>query len=943
LLDFLHYLVLGLGPGALYALLAVGVVLIYRGSGVVNFGLGGFALVGAAVYMELLGTGVGKAGAAVIAVLAAACLGVVVQVLVLHPIRHASPLARIVATLGVAAALDFGGQHVYGNITLNVPGFLPSGAVHIGSVVAGEDRFWILGIAVVVTAALWAAYRFSRFGIATTAIAENPRASASLGWSPMVLAILNWAFGGAVAGFAGVLLVPIIGFSPDGFSLLVVPALAAAVLAVFRSFGLALISGLVIGILESESILLNVKHPHALFGVVPTVGLDSVVPFLVVLIVLLVRGRPLPLRGELTDRLPALGNPIPRWPVIIVVFVLVALSIFAFPSGWAAAVTLSAVVALIALSVVVITGYAGQLSLAQFGLAGIGALVSSRLAAVAGLGFVPAGLVGIASAVIVGFLVAIPASRVRGVNLAVITLSLGVVITDAVLANTDWNGGAITGTVVPTPAIAGFQLGSVNNPDRWAMLCLIVLVLCCLGVSNLRRGRSGRRLIAVRDNERAAASLGVSVVTAKLYAFGVGAGLAGLAGVLLAFQYPNVDFSQYTPLQSIQIVLLSVIGGIGYVAGSVVAGIGIIGGVAQNLLNHLADTAGWFGFVLAVGFLVAVVVHPDGMADRFSVLFRRAGRALTSPLASRAAARRGRAGAAAPGPGRPGAPVPAGGAAAGTPAAPARGPSLKVRPKTLEVRDLTVRFGGVVALENVSFQVAAGTTLGLIGPNGAGKTTLVDAVCGFLPRYGGQVLLDGKRIDRLRASRRVRRGVTRSFQSLELFEDLTIADNLRIAADRGRRREYFYDLFAPRRQPLPEVAMAACEAFGLAGVLDKRPGELAYAERRAAAIARAVAAEPSVLLLDEPAAGLDPQARRELEELIRRLADGFGMAVVLIEHDVGMIMRTCDEVIALNFGRPFSRGKPEQVRRDPQLVQAYLGSAAADEPSHLPAYEEESR
>ena len=930
--ESLRFLVLGLGPGALYALLAVGVVLIYRGSGVVNFGLGGFALVGAAVYMELLGTGVGKGGAAVIAVLASACLGVVVQVLILHPIRHASPLASIVATLGVAAALDFGGQQVFGSTTLNVPGFLPSRAVRIGSVVAGEDRFWILGIAVVVTVGLWAVYRFSRFGIATTAIAENPRASASLGWSPMLLAVLNWAFGGAVAGFAGVLLVPIVGFSPDGFSLLVVPALAAAVLATFRSFGLALVSGLVIGILESEATLVNIKHPATLFGVVPTVGLSSVVPFLVVLIVLVVRGRPLPLRGELTDRLPALGNAVPRWPVIIVVFVLVALSVFTFPSGWAGAVSISAVVALIALSVVVITGYAGQLSLAQYGLAGVAALVSSRVAAAGGLSFVPAGLVGIASAVIVGLLVAIPASRVRGVNLAVITLSLGVVITDAVLANTDWNGGAITGTVVPTPTIAGFPLSSVNNPDRWAMLCLIVLVLCCLGVSNLRRGRSGRRLIAVRDNERAAASLGVNIVGAKLYALGVGAGLAGLAGVLLAFQYPNVDFSQYTPLASIQVILLTVIGGIGYVAGAIVAGVGITGGAAQNLLNHLANTAGWFGFVLSVLFLVAVVVHPDGVADRFSELFRRAGRVLVSPLRSRVV-RRGQAGdGAAPGPGR-----------TGTPAPGAPGVSLTVRPKTLEIRDLTVRFGGVVALEKVSFRVAAGTTLGLIGPNGAGKTTLVDAVCGFLPRYGGQVLLDGKRIDRLRASRRVRHGLTRSFQSLELFEDLTIADNLRIAADRGRRRDLFFDVFAPRRQPLPEVALAACEAFGLLGVLGKRPGELAYAERRAAAIARAVAAEPSVLLLDEPAAGLDPPARRRLEELIRRLADGFGMAVVLIEHDVGMIMRTCDEVIALNFGRPFSRGTPEQVRRDPQLIQAFLGSAAAGEPGGLPAYEEGSR
>jgi ABC-type branched-subunit amino acid transport system ATPase component/ABC-type branched-subunit amino acid transport system permease subunit len=935
LTDFFHYLLLGLGPGALYAVLAVGVVLIYRGSGVVNLGLGGFALVGAAVYMELEDTGVGKGGAAVAAVLAAACLGVVVQVLVLHPIRHASPLARIVATLGVAAALDFGGQQVYGDITLNVPGFLPSRPVSVGGVTVGEDSFWVLGIAVVLTGVLWGVYRFSRFGIATTAVAENPRASASLGWSPGILAVANWALGGAVAGFAGVLLVAIIGFSPDGFSLLIVPALAAAVLAVFRSFGLALVSGLVIGILESESTLVNVEHPSSLLGIWPTTGLDSVVPFLVVLVVLFVRGRPLPLRGELADRLPALGNAVPRWPVIVVVFALAAVSVFTLSSSWVAALSLSAVVALIALSVVVITGYAGQLSLAQFGLAGIAALVSSRLADVAGLGFVPAGLVGIASAVVVGFLVAIPASRVRGVNLAVITLSLSVVITNAVLANPDWNGGAITGTVVPTPSIAGFTLSSVENPDRWAMLCLIVLLLCSLGVSNLRRGRSGRRLIAVRDNERAAASLGVSIVSAKLYAFGVGAGLAGLAGVLLAFQYPNVDFSQYTPLQSIQVVLLTVIGGVGYVAGAIVAGAGITGGAVQDLLNNAVNTAGWFGFILAMLFLVAVVVHPDGIADRFSALFRQGWHGLVSLLRSRGAFGRRQSGGAASRPG---------GAEAGVPAqALAAGVALKVQPKTLEVRDLTVRFGGVVALDHVSFRVAPGTTLGLIGPNGAGKTTLVDAVCGFLPRYGGQVLLDGKRIDRLNASRRVRRGLTRSFQSLELFEDLTIADNLRIAADQGRRRDLLFDVFVPRRQPLPQAAVAACEAFGLSGVLGKRPGELAYAERRAAAIARAVAAEPSVLLLDEPAAGLDPQARQELEGLIRQLAGGFGMAVVLIEHDVGMIMRTCDEVVALNFGKPFSQGKPEEVRRDPQLVAAYLGPAAAAEAGLQVAEEEGSR
>jgi ABC-type branched-subunit amino acid transport system ATPase component/ABC-type branched-subunit amino acid transport system permease subunit len=931
LTNFLHFLLLGLGPGALYALLAVGIVLIYRGSGVVNLGLGGFALVGASVYMELLNDGAGKPEAVVLAVFASAALGVVVQLLVLNPIRHASPLARIVATLGVAAALDLGGRQVYGAITQNVVGFLPTSPVHIGSVVVGEDRFYIVGIAIVLSAGLWSVYRYSKFGIATTAIAENPRASASLGWSPMVLATANWAFGGALAGFAGVLLVPILGFSSDGFSLLIVPALAAAVLAGFQSFLGALLGGLLIGVLESETVVLRLNHPNTLLGFIPTVGLDSVVPFVVVLAVLLFRGRPLPLRGELADRLPALGSAIPRWPVLVVVIGGVTVSIFAFSTSWVAAVTLSVIVALLALSIVVITGYAGQLSLAQYGLAGVGALVSSRLADAGGLGFVPSALIGIAAVVLVGMLVALPASRVRGVHLAVITLSFGVVISNAVLANTDWNGGAIRGTIVPTPTIAGLRVGSVSNPSRWAVLCLVILVGSCLAVSNLRCGRAGRRLIAVRDNERAAASLGVNVFAAKVYAFGVGAALAGFAGVLMAFQYPNVDFSGYTPLQSIQLVLLAVIGGLGFIVGAIVAGIGISGGVAQNLLDHIAQTSGWFGFVLALLFLVAIVVHPDGIADRFSSLIGDVGRR-SKALLQRRTEHAERASFSPRGRIR----VATIHVADDSRSRGSKSAAAKIVPaKTLEVRDLTVRFGGVVALENVSFEVTAGTTLGLIGPNGAGKTTLVDAVCGFHRNYGGQVLIDGKQIDRLRASRRVRLGMTRSFQSLELFEDLTIADNLRIAADAGRRRDFFYDLLWPRREPLPEAAITACEAFGLLDVLDKRPGELAYAQRRAAAIARAVAAQPSILLLDEPAAGLDPVARRELEILIRQLASDFGMAVLLIEHDVGMIMRTCDEVLALDFGKPIARGTPEEVRTNPRLITAYLGADVPDDPAEL--------
>jgi ABC-type branched-subunit amino acid transport system ATPase component/branched-subunit amino acid ABC-type transport system permease component len=897
--DVVRFTLLGLGPGGIYALLAMGVVLVYRGSGVVNFGAGGFALVGSAIYYELhvrLGTPL----TILIAVASTAILGVVVQLAILYPMRASSPLARVVATLGVTAALEFGAKWIYGTRSRFVESFLPSDGVQIGDVVVGADRLYILGLTALVTLVLWTSYRYATFGIATTAVAENPRATSCLGWSPTRIAAVNWALGGALAGLAGVLLVPILGFAPTTFTLLIVPALAVAVVARFRSFPIALAGGLVIGILESLGTLVSTEHPGKLLGVIPTFGLASSVPFFVIIIVMVARGRALPLRGELTDRLPRLGTGVPRWPVLAVVIVLVGASVVALSTSWVSSVSISATVALVGISVVVVTGYAGQLSLAQFALAGIGALVSSRLADAGGLPFLLSGIIGVVVAVGVGLIVALPAVRVRGVNLAVVTLALAVVISSAVLSNTDWNGGAIRGTRVPDPTVFGVNVQSVKHPERWAFVCIAVLILACLVVSNMRRGRSGRRLIAVRDNERAAASLGVNVFIAKLYAFAVGAALAGMGGVLLAFRNTSVDFSQFTPFRSIEILLLSVIGGIGFIGGGIVAGTAVLGGVAEHIIGNIASVGDGFRFILSLMFLRAIVGYPDGFTEHFS-------RNVVQRLARLVNRLRHR-----------------GQTAQGIEAR--RSPVEPVEPMQLEVRDLLVQFGGVRAVDGVSFNVAPGEVFGLIGPNGAGKTTVVDALTGFLRQYRGEVRLNGERIDGLTASQRATSGLTRSFQSLELFEDLSVADNLRIAADDGRGVHLFKDLMYPRTQRLGGTAATVIDEFELGEVLDRLPSELSYAQRRTVAIARAVATTPSVLLLDEPAAGLDATARVELEHLIRRLAEDWKMAVLLIEHDVAMVMRTCDRVMALNFGRTIAAGLPDEVRRHPDVIAAYLGT-----------------
>ena len=532
-------------------------------------------------------------------------------------------------------------------------------------------------------------------------------------------------------------------------------------------------------------------------------------------------------------------------------------------------------------------------------------------------------------------------------------------------------------------------------------------MLAALVVVNLRRGQVGRRMIAVRGNENAAASLGISVVRVKAYAFAVASGLAALGGGLIAFASPRLVFeSSFPRLRNIEIVLLSVIGGIGYVGGAITAGAGAVGGMAEHVIALVVDTKGLWRLISAALLVLFVIFRSDGATAYLIRDFRAVTRSAMSTLMAATAAcfaislaavhtvwtedgMRGTdfdrvsigrivllAGlvAAVVGARSTNKMVPAAASVAagvvaigmmtrlgddldldgtwqwaifgcvlalilaGTVVArlilEREGPEqidlttldsvTAVEPKTLTLEGVTVAFGNVVALSDASLAVRPGQVTGLIGPNGAGKTTLVEATTGFVESQGA-IKLDGQDITKLSATKRSQLGIARSFQSLELFEDMTVLDNIRTAADAGSIAPYFTDLFWPRTPQLTESALAAIEEFELADVLHEKPGELPYAKRRTVAIARALAAGPSVILLDEPAAGLDYASTGELERLIRRLADDWGMAVLLIEHDVGLVMRTCDRITALDFGQVIAEGTPDEVSQSAAVIASYLG------------------
>jgi sulfate-transporting ATPase len=900
--DILRFAILGLGAGAVYAVTALGIVLVYRGSGVVNFAHGAIGMVGAFVFYDLREDGTDTWLAWVVAIALGMVLGAGINLVLMRLLRRAPVISRLIATLGVFTVL-FAWQHdEHGDTGKIVAKLLPVDAVEVlPDISIGKDRLILLAFGIVVTVVLTLVYRFTKFGLATSAVAESRRATAAQGISPDVVATANWMCGSALAVAAAVLVVNITGLQVTGLTLLIVPALAAALVGGFRSFPLTLLGGLLIGVLQAEVSWLQTYLTEQRGEPVTLAGWAESVPFLLIILVLVAFGRALPLRGELLARPPEIGTGRVR-PTVVVPVVIggVLLVSMAFSTNVVESVTTSAALGSIVLSLVVVTGYTGQLSLAQFALAGMGAWIAAALVANEGFSFELAVLCGVLGAIPVGVLVGLPSLRTRGVNLAVATLGLALVIQAQVLANSARTGG-LEGLTIGTPSLFGLDLDSLHHPERYALFAAGCFLVLALMVTNLRRGRAGGRLVAVRSNERAAAALGISVFGAKLYAFGVAAAIAAVGGIVIIFRNPTAVFiPEFSVFQSIFVVVYAVIGGVGYVLGAVIGGIFSPGGFSTKLMggNLPGDEQRvYLGIIL----LLVLVLRPNGVASIADWVTRRLRR---------------------------------------TPKAVEELPDATVEPveaKTLTIRGLGVRFGGVQAVSDVSLELRPGEVVGLIGPNGAGKTTLIDAVTGFT-RARGEVLLDDVRIDGWSARRRACAGVGRSFQSLELFESLTVRENLRVASEDRDRRAYLLDLVWPRRPPLAPAAVIAVREFGLDADLDRRPEELAYGRRRLVAIARAVATRPSVLLLDEPAAGLDDDESGELGELIRRLADEWGIAVLLVEHDVGLVMRVCDRVVVLDEGERIAAGTPDEVRRDPSVVAAYLGEpVAAEDASTEPA------
>ncbi|MGH2939688.1 MAG: ABC transporter permease subunit [Solirubrobacterales bacterium] len=907
--EVIRFALLGLGIGATYALASQGLIIVYRGSGVLNFALGAIGMVGAYVWWELtVNQGWAFFPGMIAGVAAAAAVGALIHLLIMRPLRQAAPLVRVIATLGVLITIQAIAVLRYTSSSKLVPSDLPTDIVHIhDTIVISADRLILLGIAVGLTLILWVFYRFSRFGLATSAVAESERSASALGLSPDTIATVNWALGCGLAGLAAILIVPIVTLQPAVLTNLVLAATAAALVAGFRSFPIALVVGLLVGIAQTE-----------VTRYVAQTGVGTAIPFVLIVIWLIVRGQALPLRDYLLQRLPTIGsgriNPGGLGIGSLVAVILLTTT----PPIWIDAITVTICIGVILMSIVVLTGYTGQLSLAQFAFAGFGAYVAGRLLATTGMPLIVGVLIGVVATIPLGLLFGLPAVRTRGINLAIVTLGLGSAVELVLFGNADFTGG-FGGTQIGEQVLFGLNINAAAHPTRYGLVALGCLILVGLIVGNLRRGRSGRRLIAVRTNERAAAALGISVAGAKLYAFAVAAAIAGLGGILLAFRSTSIDYAEFTSFTSITMVAYAMIGGIGYLFGPVIGATLAPGAFSERLLNSIDGGIGkYISLIGGVSLVVMVLLNQNGIVKeqiaQIAFIRRKLG-PLIPFLAPKSKGKRE---------------LPR----------PVAAQREKVAPMTLEVRNLTVKYGGTTAVDDVSLTVRPGKVIGLIGPNGAGKTSLIDAVTGFTRMASGSRLqLDELDIGRMSATRRARLGLSRSFQSLELFEDSTVLENLRAASDPRDIGSYVRDLVWPVDAPLPDKVLSTIREFELEDDLDRQVEDLPYGRRRLLALARAVATRSSVLLLDEPAAGLGDAETGELAHLVGRLAKEWGIAVLLVEHDMNFVMSVCDELVVLDFGRMIATGKPSEVRNDPAVIAAYLGE---EEDAHTTAASQRS-
>jgi branched-chain amino acid transport system ATP-binding protein/branched-chain amino acid transport system permease protein len=544
-----------------------------------------------------------------------------------------------------------------------------------------------------------------------------------------------------------------------------------------------------------------------------------------------------------------------------------------------------------------LAGYAGQPSLGHAGFYAIGAYTGALLATKLGMGFWLGLPVSVLFAAVAGLLIAYPSFRLEGPYLAMVTIAFGIIVNSVLVEWTDVTGGTQGVLNIPRPMIAGERL----RLEQQFMLIVVALMLATFVLRNLIRSPWGRAFVAVRDNPVAAEAIGLSTQAVKTTAFTISAALAGLAGHLFGFFQGFISPEAFEFDTSIFFLTIVIFGGAGTLAGP------LIGAPVLTFLPELLQRFVDYRLIIYGGIIVITLYAlPAGVVG---TLLRRQTALPKYPDSRRI---------------RP----------ATNPRAPSPAQILALPAPVVELDDVSKTFGGVRALHDVSVRVSPGSVHALIGPNGAGKTVLLNILCGYYPPTSGQVLLNGQPITGLAPHQVARRRIARTFQTPQLFGELTVLENV-VAGFPGQTRHRLLDSLVAtprlRREEAwrREVARELLAFVGYGRDPDARAGSLPLGYRRLVEIARALALEPLLLAMDEPAAGLNPSEVDELDDVITRIR-ARGTAVLLVEHHMELVMGISEQITVLYHGETLAEGTPAVVQADPLVIKAYLGEQETD-------------